>query len=80
MSQNQKSWTDHIPQTQGRKCLVIDNYDSFTFNLVQYLQALKVEVTTVRNDELDSVRIQDFDFASFLQDPALQIILDSVLN
>lgn len=30
--------------------LVIDNYDSFTFNLVQYLQELKIEVTTVRND------------------------------
>ncbi len=32
--------------------LVIDNYDSFTFNLVQYLWELAVEVTVVRNDEL----------------------------
>ena len=30
--------------------LMIDNYDSFTYNLVQYLQQLNVHVTTVRND------------------------------
>ena len=33
--------------------LVIDNYDSFTFNLVQYLQALGAEVRVERNDALD---------------------------
>lgn len=32
--------------------LVIDNYDSFTFNLVQYLQQLGAEVTVARNDAL----------------------------
>ena len=32
--------------------LMIDNYDSFTWNLVQYLQALGAEVKVVRNDEL----------------------------
>ncbi len=32
--------------------LMIDNYDSFTFNLVQYLQALGAEVKVVRNDAL----------------------------
>ena len=32
--------------------LVIDNYDSFTFNLVQYLQQLGAEVEVVRNDAL----------------------------
>jgi anthranilate synthase component 2 len=32
--------------------LMIDNYDSFTWNLVQYLQALGAEVGVVRNDEL----------------------------
>ncbi|MDQ7781549.1 MAG: aminodeoxychorismate/anthranilate synthase component II [Desulfomonilaceae bacterium] len=30
--------------------VVIDNYDSFTFNLVQYLQELNVDVTVYRND------------------------------
>jgi len=32
--------------------LMIDNYDSFTFNLVQYLQTLGAEVKVVRNDAL----------------------------
>lgn len=32
------------------RVLVIDNYDSFTYNLVQYLGELGSEVTTVRND------------------------------
>ncbi|TBR07771.1 MAG: aminodeoxychorismate/anthranilate synthase component II [Lysobacter sp.] len=32
--------------------LMIDNYDSFTWNLVQYLQTLGAEVKVIRNDEL----------------------------
>lgn len=32
--------------------LVIDNYDSFTFNLVHYAQELGAETTVVRNDEI----------------------------
>jgi anthranilate synthase component II len=33
--------------------LMIDNYDSFTFNLVQYFGELGADVRVVRNDELD---------------------------
>ncbi|MCM3388442.1 aminodeoxychorismate/anthranilate synthase component II [Ureibacillus chungkukjangi] len=38
--------------------LVIDNYDSFTYNLVQYIQSIGEEVVVVRNDELtlDDIR------------------------
>ncbi|HEY3075316.1 MAG TPA: anthranilate/aminodeoxychorismate synthase component II, partial [Burkholderiales bacterium] len=32
--------------------LMIDNYDSFTFNLVQYLAELGEEVKVFRNDEI----------------------------
>jgi anthranilate synthase component 2 len=32
---------------------VIDNYDSFTYNLVQYLQELDVDVTVYRNDQIE---------------------------
>ena len=32
--------------------LMIDNYDSFTYNLVQYLQSLGAEVKVVRNDAM----------------------------
>ncbi|HEX8432204.1 MAG TPA: aminodeoxychorismate/anthranilate synthase component II [Longimicrobium sp.] len=37
--------------------LVIDNYDSFTFNLVQYLGELGAELEVVRNDELTVAEI-----------------------
>jgi anthranilate synthase component 2 len=37
--------------------LMIDNYDSFTWNLVQYLQTLGAEVRVVRNDELSVAQI-----------------------
>ncbi|MEM9289029.1 MAG: aminodeoxychorismate/anthranilate synthase component II, partial [Pseudomonadota bacterium] len=32
--------------------LVIDNYDSFTYNLVHYFRELGAQVTVVRNDAL----------------------------
>jgi anthranilate synthase component 2 len=38
--------------TQGRQILVVDNYDSFTFNLVHYLMELGAEVRVERNDAL----------------------------
>ena len=37
--------------------LVIDNYDSFTYNLVQYLLELGEEVIVHRNDEISLDRI-----------------------
>jgi len=36
----------------ARRVLVVDNYDSFVFNLVQYLAQLGAECTVLRNDEL----------------------------
>jgi len=41
--------------------LVIDNYDSFTFNLVQMLGSLHGEIRVARNDELDPARILALD-------------------
>ncbi|MFA1561655.1 aminodeoxychorismate/anthranilate synthase component II [Aliivibrio fischeri] len=38
--------------------LMIDNYDSFTYNLYQYFCELGVEVKVVRNDEIDIVGIE----------------------
>ena len=37
-----------------KKIILIDNYDSFTFNLYHYLSSLKVKVNVVRNDEINS--------------------------
>lgn len=41
--------------------LVVDNYDSFVYNLVQYLQQLGAAVTVHRNDEARPDSIADFD-------------------
>jgi para-aminobenzoate synthetase component II len=43
------------------RILVIDNYDSFVFNLVQYLQQLGAECTVVRNDEVQAADAQNYD-------------------
>jgi anthranilate synthase component 2 len=43
------------------KILVIDNYDSFTYNLVHYLEDLNCEVTVYRNDEFDIDEVKKFD-------------------
>ena len=43
------------------KILVIDNYDSFVFNLVQYLQQLGAECTVVRNDAVAAAEAANYD-------------------
>ena len=48
--------------------LVIDNYDSFTFNLVQALQAAGAEVHVVRNDAIDVAAV-----AAMADDPAADL-------
>ena len=40
-----------------KKIILIDNYDSFTFNLYHYLSSLKVSVEVIRNDEITSSEI-----------------------
>ena len=43
------------------RILVVDNYDSFVFNIVQYLAQLGAQCTVVRNDEIDAEAALDFD-------------------
>ena len=43
------------------KVLVIDNYDSFTYNLVHYLEDLNCEVTVKRNDQLTLEEVGAFE-------------------
>lgn len=51
-----------VPPSGARgPILVIDNYDSFTYNLVHYLEDLDCEVTVYRNDEFEMEEIARFD-------------------
>ncbi|GAB5401363.1 MAG: aminodeoxychorismate/anthranilate synthase component II [Aureisphaera sp.] len=43
------------------KVLVIDNYDSFVYNLVHYLEELDVEVTVKRNDQFQLEEVSQYD-------------------
>jgi anthranilate synthase/aminodeoxychorismate synthase-like glutamine amidotransferase len=50
MTAQGSSATDQPVPFAGLRVLVLDNYDSFAYNLVQYLGELGAEVRTVRND------------------------------
>ena len=41
--------------------VIIDNYDSFTYNLVHYLEDLNAKVTVYRNDEFELNELEKFD-------------------
>lgn len=59
MSENIKS----KPFSKDKKLsvLVIDNYDSFVYNLVHYLEEFDCTVTVKRNNELDLEEVEDYD-------------------
>ena len=47
------------PPVSQARVLVIDNYDSFTYNLVQYLGELGAETLVVKNDAIDAAGIRN---------------------
>ncbi len=51
------------------KVLMIDNYDSFTYNLVQYLGELGAEVEVVRNDQIRIEEIRHKDASHIMVSP-----------
>jgi len=51
------------------KILVIDNYDSFTYNLVQYLQELGAKTHVVRNDKLSLNKLKRLSFRGAVISP-----------
>ncbi|MFK4004302.1 anthranilate synthase component II [Qipengyuania sp. NPDC077563] len=55
--------------TANRSILVVDNYDSFTFNLVHYLMELGAEVDVVRNDAITAEEAIAKDAAGYLISP-----------
>jgi para-aminobenzoate synthetase component 2 len=48
-------------EVRPRRILVVDNYDSFVFNLVQYLAQLGADCTVLRNDELSPGDARGYD-------------------
>lgn len=55
----------------GRKILMIDNYDSFTYNLVHYLEDLDCEVTVKRNDQLTLDEVEPFQYIVLSPGPGI---------
>lgn len=57
--------------TDRRRVLVIDNYDSFTYNLVHYLEDLNCDVTVKRNDRLSLADVEPFDYIVLSPGPGI---------
>lgn len=53
------------------KLLLIDNYDSFTFNLLHYLEQLCENITVKRNDEIGLKDVEDFSHIVLSPGPGL---------
>lgn len=51
------------------RLLMLDNYDSFTYNLVQYCQEFSVDVEIVRNDAFSAEKLIKDDFSFYMISP-----------
>lgn len=49
--------------------LIIDNYDSFTYNIVQYIKILGIEPIVIKNDELNLDEIRKLNFSKIILSP-----------
>ncbi|MGD2005126.1 MAG: aminodeoxychorismate/anthranilate synthase component II [Flavobacteriaceae bacterium] len=54
-----------------KKVFVIDNYDSFTYNLVHYLEELGCEVTVKRNDQFELDELEAYPFILLSPGPGI---------
>lgn len=54
-----------------KRVLVLDNYDSFTYNLVHYLEELGCEVTVKRNDKISLDEVEAFKFILLSPGPGI---------
>ena len=54
-----------------KKVFVIDNYDSFTYNLVHYLEELNCEVTVKRNDQFDLDEVEAYHYLLLSTGPGI---------
>ena len=49
--------------------LIIDNYDSFTYNIVQYIKILGINPTVIKNDEMSLEEIKKLNFSRIILSP-----------
>ena len=54
-----------------KRVFVIDNYDSFTYNLVHYLEELDCEVTVKRNDQFDLDELENYPYILLSPGPGI---------
>ena len=54
-----------------KKIFVIDNYDSFTYNLVHYLEELGAEVTVRRNDQFELSEPEAYEYLLLSPGPGI---------
>lgn len=57
----------------SKKLLLLDNYDSFTYNLAHMLEALRADVYVRRNDQIDVSRVSDYDLLVLSPGPGLPV-------
>ena len=66
------------------KIVIIDNYDSFTYNLSHLVKSLGVQVTVLRNDRFDLPQIEQFDKIIISPGPGIPseagLLLDVIRN
>ena len=66
------------------KIVIIDNYDSFTYNLSHLVKSLGVQVTVLRNDRFDLPQIEQFDKIILSPGPGIPseagLLLDVIRN
>lgn len=58
-------------ESEGASILMIDNYDSFTYNLVHYLEDLDCEVVVKRNDQLNLEDVDNFELIVLSPGPGI---------
>ena len=49
--------------------LIVDNYDSFTYNIVQYIKMLGINPIVIKNDEMRLKQLQSLNFSHILLSP-----------
>ena len=54
-----------------KRIFLIDNYDSFTYNLVHYLEELNCEVIVKRNDQFDLDELEAYDYIMLSPGPGI---------